>query len=281
MGPLWIASIVGAVVAMSGVRASLRATLKRVYWSTSAILTICAAILANRVWESLYGPRLVFDPAPLGASLLDGLNQLPRVLLEQIGVFDYLEFGMPSLSYTLWTALAVAVSTIAILVGNRRQRWFLTMLCGAVLALPVLMVAATMRHTGFGLQGRYVLPFSIIVPLSAGEVLVRRYERLQALDAERLFLPFTAVAAVVQLVAWWTNAQRFAVGVGGPIWFVKAAEWRPPFGWWPWLLLALGGVSLSVTTALCDVLFWRRDAGSIAERDDDRGSCADRRPSNH
>jgi hypothetical protein len=172
--------------------------------------------------------------------------------MEQIGVFDYLEVVMPWWAYDLWRGLAVALVVTALLVSTRQQRLLLLTSITAVLAVPVLLVAATMRHTGFGAQGRYVLAFSIVVPLLAGEILCRRYERLRALDAHRLFLPFAATAGFVQFVAWWTNARRFAVGVGGPQWFLSSAEWIPPGGWARWLTLAAAAVCLLVAAAIVD-----------------------------
>jgi hypothetical protein len=208
----------------------------------------------NRVREHAYGARLEFDPRPLVSSVAQGITQLPAALREQIGVFNYLEVSMPSLAYGLWGALAAALTTTALLVGTRWQRLHLVISIGAALALPVFLVATTMRHTGFALQGRYVLSFSLVVPLVAGEILVRRYERLRALEAEHLFLPFALAAGFVQLVAWWTNARRFAVGIRGPRWFLSSAEWTPPLGWWPWLALAVAGVCLLIASQLADAL---------------------------
>jgi len=216
------------------------------------LFAIFVAILLNRWWEHAYGLRLAIDLTPLSASLTDGLAQLPRLLTEQIGEFDYLEFGMPWWAYELWHALAVALVVTALLVSTRWQRLLLLASIAAVLAVPVLLVAATMRHTGFGAQGRYVLAFSMVVPLLAGEILVRRFEQLRALDAHRLFLPFAAAAGFVQFVAWWTNARRFAVGVGGRLWFLSSAEWSPPWGWTLWLTVALGGGCLLVVAGLVE-----------------------------
>lgn len=248
-GPVWIILILGVIVPLAGARAFIRVTLKWKRWSGPALFATFLAILLNRLWEYLYGARLPFDPSPLGTSLTEGLAQLPLVLAEQVGRFSYLEFGMPWYAYHLWGALAVALAVTALLVSTRPQRFLLLASIAAVLAVPVLLVAATMRHTGFGLQGRYVLAFSMVLPLLAGEMLVRHYERLRALDAHRLFLPYAAIAAFVQFVAWWTNAQRFAVGVGGPQWFLSAAEWSPPWGWTLWLMLELAGVGLLVAAA--------------------------------
>ena len=251
-GPVWIILSLAITVPIAGARAFLTMTLKWKRWSGAALFAVFLAILLNRLWEYLYGPRLTFDLTPLRSSLMEGLTQLPRLLMEQIGVFNHLEFGMPWWAYELWQALAVALVVTALLVSTKQQRLLLLTSIVAVLAVPVLLVAATMRHTGFGLQGRYVLAFSIVVPLLAGEILVRRYERLRALDAHRLFLPCAATAGFVQFVAWWTNARRFAVGVGGPRWFLSSAEWSPPWGWTLWLTLAAAGGCLLVATALVD-----------------------------
>jgi hypothetical protein len=251
-GPVWAVLCLATIVPIGGVREFLRKALEHRWWSAPASIAVVVAVLLNRLWERVYGPQLPFDATPLVASISQGIAQLPAVLREQVGVFNYLEVSMPLLAYGLWGALAVALVTAALLVGSRRQRVHLLLSAAAALTLPVLLVATTMRHTGFGLQGRYVLSFSLVVPLLAGEILVRRFDRLRALDARQLFLPFALVAGFVQLVAWWTNARRFAVGIRGPYWFVPAAEWSPPLGWWPWLLLAVAGMCLLMATPLFD-----------------------------
>jgi hypothetical protein len=250
-GPVWVVLSL-AVTVPAGARAFLTMALTWKRWAVPSLVAVFLAILLNRWWEYLYGVRLTIDLTPLNASLLEGLTELPRLLLEQIGVFNHLEFSMPWWAYELWQALAVALVVTALLVATRQQRLLLLTSIVAVLAVPLLLVAATMRHTGFGLQGRYVLAFSIVVPLLAGDILVRRHERLRALDAQGLFLPCAVTAGFVQFVAWWTNARRFAVGIGGPRWFLSSAEWSPPWGWTFWLVLAAAGGCLLVATALVD-----------------------------
>jgi hypothetical protein len=256
---------IAAVIPLAGVRKFVRVSLDDKRWSVPASIAVLLAIVLNRLWERIYGPHLAFDPTPLVTSLSQGIAQLPAVLREQVGVFNYLEVPMPPLAYGLWGALAVALVTVALLLGSRRERLHLLLAGAAALALPVVLVATTMRHTGFSLQGRYVLSFSLVVPLLAGEILVRRYDRLKALDARQLFFPFVLIAGFVQFVAWWTNARRFAVGIGGPRWFVPSAEWSPPLGWWPWLLLAVAGVCFLVATPLLDRLLWGR-RGEVADK---------------
>jgi hypothetical protein len=253
-GPVWIILSLAVTVPLGGVRAFLTMTFRWKRWSGPALFVVFLAILMNRWWEYLYGQSLPFDLTPLRASLMDGLTQLPQLLNEQIGVFNHLEFGMPWWAYELWRALAVALVVTAALVSTRQQRLLLLTSTVAVLVVPVLLVGATMRHTGFGAQGRYFLPFSIAVPLLAGEILVRQYERLRVLHADRLLLPFAVTAGAVQFVGWWANARRFAVGIGGREWFLSSAEWSPPWGWMLWLTLAAAGGCLLVATAFVGLL---------------------------
>jgi len=265
-GPVWVALSLAAVVPLGGVRKFLRLSLDNARWSVPASIAVLLAIVLNRLWERAYGPHLAFDPTPLVTSISQGIAQLPLVLREQVGVFNYLEVTMPLLAYGLWGALSIALLTVALLIGSRRERLHLLLAGAAAVALPVVLVATTMRHTGFALQGRYVLSFSVVVPLLAGEILVRRYDRLRALDSRQVAVPFMLIAGFVQLVAWWTNARRFAVGIGGPRWFVPSAEWSPPLGWWPWLLLAVAGVGLLMATPILDRCLSRRPAGVSHER---------------
>jgi hypothetical protein len=263
-GPVWVLLHFAVVLLLTGVRPALRTALRQRHWSLFALITVVFGILLNRLWEYLYGPRMHIDPTPLGVSLLEGVAQVPRVLQEQIGVFNYLEFGLPQLAYVLWGALTVALCVTALLLGSGRQRLVLLMTAAAALTLPVLLVAASMRHTGFGLQGRYVLPFSLVVPLLAGEIVASQYQRLRAINAGHLFFPFAFGVALVQLIAWWKNAYRFGVGVGGPLWFFGSAEWNPPGGWWPWLALASGGASLLLLAAPVDWFLTRHWRGQHA-----------------
>jgi hypothetical protein len=243
-GPLWILLDLGIFLALVGLGRAWALARRQGRWSISAAALVLAGIALNRIWEGLYGPHVAFDPTPLSVSLADGWKQLPGVLLHQVGVFDYGEFFMPSVAYTAWNAVVVALIAIALLVGTRRERIVLSASVAIALALPVLLVATTMRHTGFVLAGRHVLPFSVVVPILSGEILVQQRHRLRIVGGERLFVPFGIGVAVLQFVGWSADAHRFAVGLGGGWWFLDRAGWTPPAGWWPWLTLAIAGALL-------------------------------------
>ena len=122
--------------------------------------------------------------------------------------------------------------------------------------MAILVMSVVYREIG-PLHGRYALPLLVLVPLWAGEVVLRRRARLSA----RLVLVLSggtfAAAAAVQLLAWLASSRRFAVGQDGGWLFFRDAEWAPPLGWWPWLLmaaaaagcyLAAGALSVAMTT---------------------------------
>jgi Predicted membrane protein (DUF2142) len=250
-GPLWIVLDAALVLPLVGIGRLSAITIRDSKWSAPALIVIASAVILNRLWEHVYGPALAFDPFPLDVAIRAGLRQLPEVLRQQIGVFDYLEVDMPSFAYATWTVLTGSLLIFAFAFGTDRERLILTTGVAVTLALPIALVASTMRHTGFPLQGRYVLAISVIAPLLAGEILVRHHERLGVIG-KRLIPLLIAAAALVQFVAWWANARRFAVGRNGPRWFLTAAEWSPPWGWWPWMILAASGASVLLLTVLRD-----------------------------
>ncbi|HLM47505.1 MAG TPA: DUF2142 domain-containing protein, partial [Myxococcaceae bacterium] len=208
---------------------------------------LAVAIGLNRLWERLYGPRVHvgferFRPAWKQARLwwLDWLR-------EQVGIFQYLDAPMPDWSYVAWAALLVGLLVAALWTGRGRDRvWLVLTLAGALFA-PVFLYIAVIRHNGWTVQGRHVLPLTAVLPLLAGEVLSGR--GVDSARARAWALLAVGGVAVLQPVAWWANAHRSAVGTLGPVWFWRAPEWSPPPGWWPWTVLVLAGAGLLLLSA--------------------------------
>ena len=68
----------------------------------------------------------------------------------------------------------------AISLGDLRERRLVVTVCALLgLAFPVLFYAWVDRFTGFGLQGREVLPVLMLIPLVAGEVVNRHSPRFE------------------------------------------------------------------------------------------------------
>ena len=107
---------------------------------------------------------------------------------------------------------------------------------GAVAGLITLAFTVTVIAGGFGFQARYTL--AILAPLGLLAVAARpRDDGAPALP--RLCI---ALMIVVNAAALYGNAQRYAVGEHGSIFFLSDAKWSPPGGWWLTTLVALVGL---------------------------------------
>lgn len=244
-GPVWLIADVLVFVGIAGPRRAL--SLVRAGAPASAFAAACAAggIVLNRVWEAVHQPSLTISLSPLRQSLLEGLGALGHVFRENVGIFGSLAVPMPFLAYAAWWAAFFALAGAAWSLGPRRERWLLAGLFLAAAAAPVVFHAAAYRHSGFGLQGRYFLPFLVAVPLVAGEIVYRARARLELLNAQWLVPAVTGLVAAIHLVSWYWAARRAAVGVSGPVVFPGRSEWAPPGGWpLPALLAAAGAVLL-------------------------------------
>ncbi len=244
LGPIWLVLLAAECIALCGIREAWRAVRAAPRYAAWTAGIVGSAAVVTRVWQAAFGPHLpAVRPETIPAALGESLAAVPRWIREQIGVYQYLDSRMPGFVYLLWIALAVALVLGAAWVGTRRDRLALAMAIGAALVVPVLLEAFAMRPIGWAVQGRHVLPLSIAVPLIAAEVLVRNGR-----PAGRLGAAVTVVYGVVQLVGVYADGRRSAVGTSGSWLFPLHAEWSPPLGWGPWLLLAGAGAALIMTS---------------------------------
>ena len=124
----------------------------------------------------------------------------------------------------------------------------------ASVGLLWVLQASQMEAHGLIFQGRYILP------LAAGVVLVAA----RAIDeaGDDLVARLSGVVSIVlvltvvgHLVSIWFAARRFAVGVGGPVFFVRE-------GWTPGISLA---VPLAVAAVAVPALAWGMSRWPVAE----------------
>jgi Predicted membrane protein (DUF2142) len=201
------------------------------------------------VWEFSYQPR----PSPTGTSVVDALgpslSRFDAITKEAIGVFGSLDAPMPGVGYLLWLMLLAALTATALAVGHPRDRAsIIGLLAGTVVV--TLIMSVVYREVSV-LQGRYVLPFLVLLPLWVGEVLLRRRARLPG--EVRRFLVGAAffVAAAVHVLGWWASGRRFAVGEGGSWLYFFDSKWAPPLGWLPWLgVVAAAGAAYAVAAGV-------------------------------
>jgi hypothetical protein len=144
-----------------------------------------------------------------------------------------------------WFAAGFVLIAIALRVSRRRERAALAVAVGAALLLPMLLWIYAIRQTGFGLQGRYVLPLLVVVPLIAGELIRAHAAALGERLHRALLVGVPTTVAAVHLLAFYWAARRAAVGTDGPLVFLESG-WSPPLGWVTWLLVATAGSALLV-----------------------------------
>lgn len=254
--PLWIVLALLAVVACYGTRATweqLRAGRRS---AGLAAAGLAVGLVLNRIWESAHGPDVPTGLTATRHALETGIEELPFWLQEMVGKFGYLEFDLPLPLYLFWGFATLAAVGAAIRWAPRRARAVMAVCALAVAVLPLAQYVVFQRHTGFGLQGRHVLPILVIVPLLAGELLRRHRDRLPANRAGFVALAFVGIGATHFVALYW-NAWRSAVGLDGPFVFLGDAEWSPPVGWGLWLAVAGAG---AVCVAAAGVLAAKAEA---------------------
>lgn len=227
-------------------------------------LTRPAALLASAVVTAaaVAGVALALDHRPPASGRADLVAAVPSVLaaapalLEQaVGVFGRWDVALPAAAYAVWGGMVVLGVSAALVVGRWRDRLALLLGLAAPLAVAAVAEAFVLSPAGWDPSAGFLLPTLAAVPVVAGFVLHGARLRPRA-D------PFLVGAAViaVQLLAFWENARRYAVGRHGPLAFPGVAQWAPPAGWLPWLALA-GAGALLIVLALMPL--WR------AERDEE------------
>ncbi len=212
----------------------------------AAAAAVGAASAASMAWELIFQPHPKLSRLIIRSWAAQSVKELPEMFRQIVGVFGPLTVRMSRITYVTWAMMAASLVVAALVVGNPRERRALLL---ASLSVPVASLGvsvAIVHQTGFGMQGRYVSAMAVGVPLLAGEVVLRNRTRVRAGAAAVLTAICTLPAALVQLVAWYTNARRYAVGTAGPMLFIGSARWVPRGGWAVWCTAAVAGAALMV-----------------------------------
>lgn len=220
----------------AGVRDLTRASGIREYLAAALV---AAAAIFDIVWSLAVHAQPHTSPHAVIATIPASLADIPSTLQQAVGVFGWLNIGLPSFVYLLWFAVAIALWAGAFLLGSANER--VALVVAVALTFAAIWVVNTLLIASSGTygQGRYYLPIEVATPMLAGFVLVRRLDRRIALEAA------AGVGLLVwsglQLLAWWEDARRFAVGRVGRHLFFLGAKWSPFGSWWPWIALAVVG----------------------------------------
>lgn len=250
LGPIWILLLAMVAVGLRGCPSAGAAVRAGGRWALGCLALVGATSVVELAWHFVVEPSVGYPSfGALIRTFVGGFDRIPELLTEQIGVFGWLETPMPPVVYTLWQAVLVSVITLAMLVATRRQRWVLGLCVGAWLLSAPAMTALLTSTLGGAAQGRWVLPFTVVVPLLAGDILAQAAVPLTQRSWLRPLVALAALIGAIQLIAFWANAQRYAVGEHGPTWFLPRAAWSPPVGWVAPILAVMLGASAIVLVA--------------------------------
>lgn len=252
LGPVFAALDLFACGLLSG-RVGLRRLASE---QRRASLRTAAALVVALVLFLIYGKvsgvlHSNLDFSHFGASLRDGWYQTRVAIKGGIGYFAAGQVTLSSLMMDLWVLGVAGLALAALVLARVRERIVLVVVGVVALAFPILFYAFSLRTSGFGLQGRHVLPALALIPMLAGELLDRRAARRgDAVIWRSLAAASVAAIAVYQLLAWWHNAHYWAgTSASGP--FLSHSTWSPPLGWTWWVLvLAAGALAMLAAAGL-------------------------------
>lgn len=205
--------------------------------------TLLAAAALSLVYTRAAGFSATVGFTPFMGALRQGVDQLPGVLRDAVGTFGALNVPLPPAAHWIWWLFVVGLIAAAMWLGSRRERWLVAIVTLLGLAFPVLFYAWVDRFSGFGLQGREVLPVLMMIPLVAGEVVYRHRDRIAPLPSARLALVSAiAFVAAFQGYAWWYDASH-VTNAPGSIDFFRHVDWIAPMGWQFWIAVAALGTA--------------------------------------
>jgi hypothetical protein len=216
-------------------------------------LGVVAAAVASLVWIVLMkaGDLGDFRTGHYSASqaVFAVVDRWPNLFKQMVGMTSWLYFVfMPAPAYLVWLGLAGAFVVLALLFGDRLDRWRLAGLVTGGLLAPTAVQIAFMNRTGFITQGRYLLPGLVGVLLLAGYVLERRgFDPARGVALTRLLvvalLPIHLLCLVVGMARWQRGVPvdgRIGISTLNPF----GGRWEPPLTSFTPLVLQIAGLAI-------------------------------------
>ena len=235
LSPLWVTSLSLIPVILLGWRGAAERLRRGGRWAGWAVAATAAGLLASTAWQLSAGTGTISHLPHLVNWIVGTIDAIPVLLQEQIGVFGWRDGRMPAPAYVIWQALLAGLCGIALFVGTRRKSLLLVGM-GVLAAVTIVAIGVLLnRASGYGPQGRYTLALAASVPMLAGEMVARNQSRLGGFRMPMIAPWILGAAAMVQAIGWYSNERRYAVGISGPVWFIRYAQWTPTGGWRLWL----------------------------------------------
>jgi hypothetical protein len=235
LSPLWVA-LVAAVLAMFVGPSQLIRLVRARRDVQFALAAVCLCGLFAVWWIFSQGTLNVLAShvrVPRGASEFQTMRLVADHLFsrirESIGVLGWLDTPMPTALYLVWYALPLILLGVALARSTWRQRIALVTLVVLVLVVPVIVISRRAHEIGIVWQWRDALPLAVgAVIFSAG---LFEGPSGTGMLRRRVAVAIVATVSLLQVVAFYVNLRRYAVGVNGPhLFFLRNQGWSPPTG---------------------------------------------------
>ena len=223
---------------------------------------VVGVVLSRIPWRSLLRPAallglavsLVGVPAAIAFEILAGhssvslvpadvpstysgiqrlLDTVGTMVIQAGGVVSSLEAGASSLAVGGFVVATLTMLLVAALVGERRATLVAWAVVAGALALPVVANIPNVVELKIVIwQGRYGLPLVGIALAAAAIALLPPGTTVDHRLRRRTLSIVCWSMAIAHLGGWWFAMYRWAVGIGGPMWWPSRAGWHPPLPWW-------------------------------------------------
>jgi hypothetical protein len=161
----------------------------------------------------------------------------------------------------------VGVLIVALVRGSWRERVVVAVLSALVVIIPVALVTRQAKILGVTWQGRDTMPLAVGAVIMAvaigggGNVWHSRRVRpliepeLRRRIARVAMVAVVAILALANMLSFYTNLRRYAVGRYGPkFFFLHAQGWSPPTG--QLVTLVVYGVVTATFAGVLMVWMW-------------------------
>ena len=250
LSPLWLALAGASLVILVGPQ-MLFEQIKRRRDVQIATGGIVVATLAAATWIFTQG---TLDILPVGAAVpkTDSTLQVLRIvsdyiqgwLRETVGILGWLDTELPSVVYQSWYVIVLGVLIVALVRGSWRERLVVAGLSALVVIIPVALVTRQAKVLGVVWQGRDTMPLAVgavimAVAIGGGARTSLGARRVvQSIDpalrrriTKITMLGVVAILAIANMLSFYTNMRRYAVGRYGPkFFFLHNQGWSPPTG---------------------------------------------------
>ena len=273
LSPVWVALAGVVLIFLCGPRELFQLVRARRDLRIAGVSIVAVGVLAL-TWILTQGTLNILpvgNAVPKNASLASVIHIVSSYIQgwirQMIGILGWLDTELNGYVYRSWYTIVIGVLVLALWRGNWRERTVVATLSALVVLVPLALVTRQAKTLGVVWQGRDTLPLAVgalimAIAVASGPL---RHRALRATDrlrpvlrdrvARTILVGVIAELAVGNMLAFYINLRRYAVGRYGPsLFFLHHEGWSPPTG--QLLTLLVYGLTTTVFAAILMLWLW-------------------------